>query len=98
MGRPRLLIFWLFIMLLSAVLSDTASANNITWKAAVNGSWHTSSNWNPAQVPGPGDVALITLSGTYTVSVNANASVGAIGMTGGTGTRRLNVNNATLTT
>jgi len=89
---------WILIAVLSAALAAPASATNIAWKSAVNGSWHTASNWTPAQVPGPGDVAIITLSGSYTVSVNANASVDAIGLTGGTGTRRLNVNGATLTT
>jgi len=98
-GRSRPLIIDLILLtLLSMTLSTPASATNIAWKTAVNGSWHTASNWLPAQVPGPSDVAIISLTGNYTVSINSNASVGAIGLTGGTGTRRVNVNGAVLTT
>ncbi len=96
--RRRLIPFWSLSALIAAILPDPAWAANIAWKTAVNGSWHTASNWLPAQVPGPGDVALITLSGNYTVSINSNASVGAVGLTSGTGTRRLHVNGSTLTT
>ncbi len=83
--------------ILSATLASCASAATITWRNAVSGSWHTASNWLPTSVPGPGDVAVIALSGNYTVSINSNVSVDAINLASGTGTRRLNVNGATLT-
>src|SRR5262245_33375625 len=88
----------ILISFFALTLAVPAGAANIVWKAAVSGNWSTASNWNPAQVPGPSDVALITLSGTYTVTISSNVSVGAIGLTGGTGTRRLNVNGVSVTT
>ncbi|HEX7878770.1 MAG TPA: kelch repeat-containing protein [Candidatus Eisenbacteria bacterium] len=98
MDRPRRLIPVLILAALTPLIAAPAFATNYTWKSAINGSWHTSSNWLPTGVPGPSDVAIINLSGNYTVSVNSNASVGAVGLSGGTGSRRLTVNSATLTT
>jgi hypothetical protein len=53
-------LFWISILLLLAI-SNSAWAATITWTnaAADSNSWCTAGNWNPAQVPGPADTAII---------------------------------------
>jgi hypothetical protein len=47
----------------------------IHWKRGVNGDFGVAANWNPATVPGSGDVAAIDAAGTYTVTTSANETV-----------------------
>jgi uncharacterized repeat protein (TIGR03803 family) len=42
------------------------------------GAWNSASNWSPADVPGAGDTALITKSGTYTVSATEDNTVAVV--------------------
>jgi ELWxxDGT repeat protein len=42
------------------------------------GDWNTGANWSPADAPVAGDTALITKSGTYTVTSNEDNSVYAV--------------------
>ncbi len=67
--------------------SLTSHATDIHWANPVNGNWNTAANWNPAQVPGAGDRAFITVDGTYTVAVSAVTTVGGLEVGGATGTQ-----------
>ena len=73
-------------------------ANTITWKTGTSGNWSDTANWNPKHVPGAGDTAVITVSGTYTVTLDVNASVGGLvlGATDGT-TQTFLINGQTFT-
>ena len=66
-----------------------ARAANIVWTNASSGNWNAPANWNPNQVPGASDVAIITNAGTYTVSVTANAEVGSVLVGGNSGAQTL---------
>ena len=81
--------------LMLCFITVPAHATNIAWKAASTGSWTVATNWNPAQVPGINDVAIITVAGTYDVNINSNVSVNAISLGS---SAHLKVNSVTLTT
>jgi hypothetical protein len=68
----------LFIgMALSAGLCFTR-ADTIVWAGANSGNWSVGSNWNPQHAPGPSDIAVITNSGNYTVTLDVSASVSGL--------------------
>ncbi|HEV8199575.1 MAG TPA: MopE-related protein, partial [Candidatus Polarisedimenticolia bacterium] len=65
------------------------AASPIGWINPAGGNWNTPGNWSPAQVPGAADDAQITLDGTYTVTLDADASVASLTLGGTTGTQTL---------
>eukprot|EP00117_Sycon_ciliatum_P043435 scpid735/ scgid2341/ len=54
------------------------------WKSATTGNWEDASNWNPSGVPDASDSALITPSGTYTVTLNSDRTVRSLDVGAGT--------------
>ncbi len=87
------------ITILVAVLAGrgVAGAATITWSNPAGGNWGTAANWSPATVPGAADVAVITLAGTYTVTLNVSAQVASLTLGGTTGAQTLANGGATLT-
>ena len=62
------------IWVLSALVpvwQGAAMASVISWNNAAGGNWSNALNWPPDQVPGALDDALITVAGTYTVTLDA---------------------------
>src|SRR5580658_1424227 len=56
-----------------------AGVTQISWANAAFGDWSDPTNWNPQQVPGPGDEATITASGTaYTITISGPQAVGGV--------------------
>jgi hypothetical protein len=51
-----------------------AYSATIAWTNTAGGNWNVAANWSPNQVPAPGDTANITASGTYAITLNANAN------------------------
>jgi hypothetical protein len=51
-----------------SVASAAPPACTDSWKTAASGNWDTAANWSTGSVPGSGDVACITVGGTYTVT------------------------------
>ena len=90
----RILRTWALCAWGLCLLVLPARAATIAWKTGVSGSWNIATNWFPAQVPGAGDVAVITTAGTYDVNMNGSVSVNAINLGSNA---RLKVNNVTLT-
>jgi hypothetical protein len=87
-----------FLALFLLALAPTAShAAPISWAAAVNGNWNDPTKWSPPQVPVAGDQVAITVSGTYTVTLNVNASVDSLVLGGASGTQTLTSSTHTLT-
>jgi len=80
-----------------ALLAVPAHAGTITWQNSAGGSFNSSANWSPAQVPGPGDTAVINLAGTYSVSIDADTHVSAIQLGGSSGTQTLTLSGHMLT-
>ena len=67
--------YWAMEALL-AVAATGAFAQTINWTNTVGGSWQEAGNWNPGTVPaGAGVVANFNAVGTYTVTLNGNATV-----------------------
>jgi hypothetical protein len=89
----------------STLTADLKLETNVfSWARGVGGDWNTSSNWKPVGVPVAGNTALITASGTYTItssqatsiavlntqkSVTLAINAGAFDISGGTGTGTL---------
>jgi hypothetical protein len=76
--------FTTIALFLGALLS--ARAATITWTNAAGGNWGTAANWNPNQVPGASDTALITSSGTYTVTLDSDVTLASLTLGGTSGT------------
>ena len=74
----------------AAVAGFTAHAATVNWTNTASGSWNTAANWNPNNVPGPADTAVITNAGV-TVSLNSDTTVGAI-MLGANGSGAVTLN------
>src|SRR6516225_1455789 len=56
----------------------------IAWTNTSGGNWSVAANWNPNQVPGLADTAVIAAAGTYTVMFDASAMIaGLLTWTGG---------------
>jgi hypothetical protein len=72
-----------------------AQAATVSWRGGT-GDWNTATNWSPSQVPGSGDSALITASGTYTVTVNSSVAVSSLTLGGANGKQTLTVSGITL--
>ena len=78
-------IFWGCVrVMICAFLATTLSlgAADITWVNASGGDWNTAANWNPPQVPGSSDNAILALG--VTVTVDAPATVGNVAFSSGT--------------
>ncbi len=54
---------------LAALGVGSAHAADIQWVNEAGGSWGQAANWSPPQVPAKGDRALISLAGSYVVTV-----------------------------
>lgn len=69
--------------LLLVLSSIAATAATITWKNPAGGLWSQPTNWQPAQVPGPLDTAVIqALHGAFTVQVNSATTVSNLSLGG----------------
>lgn len=72
-------------------------AATIIWTNTSGGNWSVAANWNPNQVPGSSDMALITVSGAYTVTLDVNATIAGMTLGGTGGTQTFSVGGNTLT-
>jgi len=80
------------------------TTGTVTWDGNSDGdgdntSWDDPNNWDTDQVPGVGDIAVISMDGTYTVTLGGDVAVKGIilGAPGNAGTQTLNIINNTLT-
>ncbi len=72
----------ILLCLVAGTASSIASANDINWAAPVDGFWNTAANWSPATVPtAASDVAILGLSGPYTVNLNLSPSIDGLSIT-----------------
>ena len=87
-GMPRRCRDLTPVLFAGILLGTTVRAADIVWTNTASGNWATAANWNPNQVPSTNDTAWITNNGTYTVILNANATLAGLelGGTGGTQT------------
>jgi len=69
--------------------ADLENAPRVSWTNPDGGSWSEPANWSGGAVPGEGDVAVLDLEGTYTVTLEEDAIIAALVMAAGEGTRTL---------
>src|SRR5579871_2262830 len=94
--RKSISPFW--VALLFALLSASMSfAATFTWTNTAGGLWTTAANWSPSGGPPTAlDTALITTSGTYTVTNSGTAVASVLTLGGTTGTQTLLLSSGTL--
>ncbi len=85
------------ISLFVTFLISAANGATISWTNVSGGSWSATNNWSPNRVPGSSDNAMITNTGTYTVTLNANPTVYSLTLGGGGGQQTLSTAGYTLT-
>jgi hypothetical protein len=71
-----------------------ASGCENSWAAAKSGSWFTAENWSKKAVPTSGEEVCITISGTYTVTMNQTVeglTVKALQVGGASGVQTLSI-------
>ncbi len=78
-------------------IGNAAYSATITWTNNAGGNWSGGLNWNPNQVPGAGDTAVITSAGNYTVTVDTSPTVGGLVLGGTSGTQTFLINGTTFT-
>ena len=91
-SRPSLMM-----LALGVLASIPSHAETLLWTNTSGGNWNAAANWEPNQVPGVSDNAVITAAGTYTVTLNADVNVASLTCGGPSGTQTLSINGATLT-
>jgi hypothetical protein len=64
------------------------------WNNPAGGNWSDASNWLNNLIPGPDDIAIIDLAGTYQVNVDVNATISRLHLGAATDTQTLNVNSS----
>jgi hypothetical protein len=79
---------------LGAALISTTSASTINWTNSAGGNWNLAANWNPNQVPGNSDDAVITNAGAYTVTLDTSPTVGSLTLGGSSGQQTLSTTTA----
>ncbi len=77
------------------VATMPAEAADLVWTNASGGNWSARTNWSPNQVPGPADHVQIVTAGSYSVILDADASVAQLTLGDGSGTPTLVVTPAT---
>src|SRR5690349_21202682 len=84
---------------LLAVIATTAAtqAAEVVWTNINGGAWSAVTNWSPNSLPGPADTAYITNAGTYTVTVDVNATLAGFKVGGVSGTQTVSDAAQTLT-
>ena len=92
-GQILLLIYPALLAFVSAL---PVRAADIIWTNNAGGNWHVAANWNPNQVPGPNDRAVITSAGNYTVTVGASASADSLLLGGTAGGQGITINGTAL--
>ena len=94
MKSTHRLICWPVALCIFLATTLSLRSTDITWINGAGGDWNTAANWNPSQVPGPADKAILALG--VTVTVDADTTVGSVDFSNGalSGTGSLTVNGA----
>ncbi|MBK8848306.1 MAG: hypothetical protein IPO27_17915 [Bacteroidetes bacterium] len=83
----------LLMMMLVMGYGLTSKGANVNWTNASGGSWSVGANWSNGSGPGAGDTAVITLAGTYTVTVDMNITCQKMLIGGASGLQTFSVAN-----
>ena len=94
-GRIPMLAALLAVVSLAG--AAPALAQVVSWINPAGGDWFEGSNWDAGSPPGPGDIAAITLDGTYTVTLDVDTTVAGLTLGAASGTQTLEMVSRTLT-
>lgn len=74
----------------TATFTATAAASGeVYWTNGAGGNWSDGANWSTGSAPTASNTAYVTLDGTYTVTLDADAAAGGLVLGGGSGTQTL---------
>jgi hypothetical protein len=73
----------------SASFDVVPPGGTIFWAAATSGNWSNPANWVGGVVPGPTETAVITVPGTYTVTLDVSDTIGGLQLGGSSGVQTL---------
>ncbi|MBM3300526.1 MAG: hypothetical protein FJY85_11270, partial [Deltaproteobacteria bacterium] len=76
----------------SFLAGNPALAGTVSWVSPVGGNWSDGAKWDGGVVPSEGDDVLITVDGTYTVTLNVDATVTSLTLGGSSGVQTLSAN------
>jgi len=76
-------------MALALMAGGVGHAASIVWTNTLSGNWSDATSWNPNQIPGAADDAIITNAGSYLVTLDVPASVNSLTLGGGSGQQSL---------
>ena len=93
----RVYIFQAFTLVAGLCLASAAFGADVLWINSVGGNWSTAANWNTGTVPGPSDNVLLSNSGTYTVTLDVDATVASLTVGGTSGAQTLSASSRTIT-
>src|SRR5215469_6943401 len=71
--------------LLALLAATKLHGATITWTNTSGGNWSAPANWDIHAVPGVSDTAVITVAGTYTVTVDTTVEIHALILGGASG-------------
>ena len=80
-----------FANAVSAPFNVLPNGAGVAWINAAGGNWSVASNWSPARVPTKNDTVFITLSGTYTVTLDVNDTIAFLTVGGSSGAQTLSL-------
>ncbi|MGA3269239.1 MAG: hypothetical protein ABSE16_20780, partial [Verrucomicrobiota bacterium] len=75
----------LVVLLAGMLLSGPLQAAQIVWTNTSGGNWNNTDNWSPNQVPSTNDTAVITVAGTYSVTLDVSPTVAGLDLGASTG-------------
>lgn len=84
---------FLLMMMMAMGYGLTSMGANVNWTNASGGNWSVGANWSNGSGPGAGDTAVITLAGTYTVTVDMSITCQKMLIGGASGLQTFSVAN-----
>src|SRR5215469_10634756 len=79
------------ILLVLFAGAHLCKSSTIAWTNTAGGNWSSVTNWDPNQLPGTNDTAVITTNGTYTVILDEATTIGGLDLGGTDGTQTLSI-------
>jgi hypothetical protein len=70
-------------------------AADVQWTNSLGGNWSVPGNWSTHTMPGSADAVLITNSGTYTVTLDVDATVASLTLGGASGAQTFSATSRT---
>ena len=91
----RVHLVFLFLSVLICFSSGEVLA--VSWDAPISGNWNEPTNWTGGEIPGPSDHVEITVEGTYTVTLDVDATIAGLTLGASDGSQTLAATGHTLT-